>query len=360
MAASLQSFTSSPSKRTLPIAGLVVNIYGLDEIPSKVKTVACLWLLHPRLSKQIAMEPFAAATIRAWNETLRSDHTAAKGLIVVTFDQRNHGTRLVDKASNDAWAQGNPRHAQDMFSTYQGTLPYISPRNRCSNFEGTAADTSQLITYLPAYAFPDATRTVSFNMVMGVSLGGHAAWHCVMQDPRITTAVIVIGCADYRRLMAGRAATSKLETWTASVPHGSTFFGSKDFPPSLVDAVNMHDPTALLTRDLRNSDQSLRQPTQYESKTILPRMQSLLRGKRILNLAGADDNLVPYSCSEPFLTWLKLASAHNQWAQALHLEIQDEVFPGVGHAMDAKMAEKAIEFLCASLNDGRLERTSNI
>jgi hypothetical protein len=62
------------------------------------------------------MAPAAAQAINHWNARRGS---SGKGLIAVSFDQRNHGTRNVDKMSNEAWRQGNPRHAQDMFSVYR-------------------------------------------------------------------------------------------------------------------------------------------------------------------------------------------------------------------------------------------------
>jgi len=61
------------------------------------------------------MTPVAASMIRAWNEQSKGK---GKGLIAVAFDQRNHGGRQVDKLANEAWRQGNERHAQDMFSIY--------------------------------------------------------------------------------------------------------------------------------------------------------------------------------------------------------------------------------------------------
>jgi dienelactone hydrolase len=32
---------------------------------------------------------------------------------------------------------------------------------------------------------------------MGVSLGGHAAWQVLFNDPRVTAGVVIIGCPDY-------------------------------------------------------------------------------------------------------------------------------------------------------------------
>jgi hypothetical protein len=35
--------------------------------------------------------------------------------------------------------------------------------------------------------------------VLGVSLGGHAAWQVFFNEPRVTAAVVIIGCPDYIR-----------------------------------------------------------------------------------------------------------------------------------------------------------------
>jgi hypothetical protein len=66
------------------------------------------------------MAPIAAQAIDHWNERLgeRGSVGKRKGLIAVSFDQRNHGTRLVDQRANEDWRRKNDRHAMDMFSIY--------------------------------------------------------------------------------------------------------------------------------------------------------------------------------------------------------------------------------------------------
>lgn len=110
----------SVSKRTYPIAGILTTVFGLDELPSQASDVACLWLLHPRLATQERMTRIAVEAITDWNNRIRDGRTqSVKGLIAVSFDQRNHGTRMVDPLANEAWKQGNARHAQDMFSIFR-------------------------------------------------------------------------------------------------------------------------------------------------------------------------------------------------------------------------------------------------
>ncbi|KAF4535485.1 hypothetical protein BFW01_g9660 [Lasiodiplodia theobromae] len=314
------------SQKTFHIAGILTTVHGLDELSSPSQPVACLWLLNPRLQTQECMAPIAAQAITAWNKRLQSGGGGAgqaKGLIAVSFDQRNHGTRKVDALSNEAWRSGNPRHAQDMFSIYHGT----------------ANDTSLLLTYLAAYIEPEITQ----NLVLGISLGGHATWLVALHDPRITTAVSIIGCPDYTSLMVQRAEKSKLQTWTSSEPPGSRFIGSADFPRALVEAVALYDPAGLLMGGIANPDAL----TAAEKQELGSKLNSRLRGKRILNLSGGADKLVPYACGEKFLKFLK--KFVKEEAPALGLELEDLIFNGVGHETTPAMAERAVNFICDSI-----------
>lgn len=111
------------SKRFL-ITGILVTVYGLEELESSHnKHVACLWLLHARGGSQEKMMPVAGSAIMSWNSRLKQkqprDRLLAPGLIAVSLDQRNHGSRLVESMANEAWRGGNELHAQDMFSVYR-------------------------------------------------------------------------------------------------------------------------------------------------------------------------------------------------------------------------------------------------
>lgn len=109
------------SEHTYCIAGLLTTVYGLDELSSSNDQVACLWLLHPRLQSQSSMLPIARSTIDAWNEHTKATTNVAHppGLVAVTFDQRNHGSRELDPRANQDWKSGNEHHAQDMFANYR-------------------------------------------------------------------------------------------------------------------------------------------------------------------------------------------------------------------------------------------------
>ena len=188
-------------------------------------------------------------------------------------------------------------------------------------------------------------------MVCGISLGGHAAWQCLIHDPRVTSAIVIIGCPDYVTLMSDRARLSKLSTWTNGSPPGSDFLGSVDFPTGLLEAVEKYDPAALFLCESssRNGGIYNREPSEEEKRRLLPLMKSSLQGKRILNLAGGVDKLVPYKCGEPFLRWLKKSTATEGWFGNGNFAIEDIVFEGVGHELSFGMAKELNRFVAETL-----------
>ncbi|KAL1305566.1 hypothetical protein AAFC00_007172 [Neodothiora populina] len=315
------------------IAGILATVYGLDELSASATDVACLWLLHPRLQKHTIMAPVAANVILEWNKKRDEEEAGGKkqrkGLIAVSFDQRNHGTREVNERANQSWKGGNPAHAPDMFSI----------------FHGTARDTSILIDYLSSYIFPTGERTLTQHLALGVSLGGHSVWHCLLQDPRITTGVVVIGCPDFTRLMSQRARKTKLDSWT-SAKGGKNFLGSKDFPKGLIEAVGKYDPAGLLLGEL---DAAKIDYTQELSDKDKERVGAILKktlgGKKIMCLSGGADKLVPYSQSEPFLTFLKNAIKEGGWAKNCDITLEDIVDEQAGHEFSPKMQTEAVRFI---------------
>ncbi|KAJ9638079.1 uncharacterized protein PV06_04938 [Exophiala oligosperma] len=332
------------SSTTHHIAGILTTVYGLAELDPSVTDVAVLWLLHPRLQTHECMAPFAAHIISDYSSRAGSGRRNDKkklGLIAVAFDQRNHGSRLVMPIANEAWRGGNETHAQDMFSC----------------FAGTAVDTSMLLDYLPAYIFPDGKKNIVQNMVLGISLGGHAAWHVVMQDPRFSAAVVTIGCPDYVRVMSDRARLSKRRTWLES--QGRTFLGSPDFPNALVDKVRKVDPTGLLWHGSGLGRRSGQEPfydggemTDRERETLMPVMARCFGNKRILNLSGGSDKLVGYQHSKPFLDWLKKSVERGGWFEGSGLYLEDIVYPGVGHEVPPDMVTDMVRFINETLEEG--------
>lgn len=109
------------SHQTLPIAGHLLDIHGLSDLPPSATHITCLWLYHGRLRRKEDMADVASRAVRAWLDH-QSAHPSSsnRGLIALAFDQRNHGTRLVHAVANESWRAGNETHAQDMFAGVVG------------------------------------------------------------------------------------------------------------------------------------------------------------------------------------------------------------------------------------------------
>ncbi|KAF7289889.1 hypothetical protein MIND_01363600 [Mycena indigotica] len=237
---------------TIVVAGLHIQTYTTDDFGSSAKPVVALFLLHGRMgsSQDGHIQALASGLLAA----SRSTHN--KDILVITFDQRNHGTRLVDKVYNLDF-ETNPNHAIDMFAIQQ--------------IVGTAKDVSFLIDFLPAYIFPHGERTVDKWGVAGISLGGHSAWLSGAFDPRIQIVIPMIGCPDYFALIHPRAASKGI---AAAPPH---------FPATFVKVVRDNSPKV----------------AQFE-------------GKRVLVLSGEIDRLVPWGASESFVGQLKSVPGQKQ------------------------------------------------
>ena len=293
------------------------------------------------------MARVAAAFLEAWSSR-RGKRRGARNLICISFDQRNHGSRMIDNTSNVSWTQGNATHGPDMFNTYSGT----------------ASDLSHLMTHIQSYL----PHKIIENIACGLSLGGHATWQLLLGEPRIKAAIVVIGCPDYVRLMTDRAIRSKppLATTQDSDPPGRNFLGSKDFPKTLIEAVEAYDPAGILLGELDTftGDDHLHAPSQSEIKRLRPIMQQRLAGKKILCLSGGKDKLVPYAQGEPFLSWLKKAVDKNGWCGDMGIEVEDVLDADARHEFSQKMRVEAERWLCDLLgneeNDIRPARESKL
>lgn len=115
----------------------------------------------------------------------------------------------------------------------------------------------------------------------------------------------------------------------------------------------MYDPAGLCLGTESYAEASFNQdPSPDERERLVPLLRRLIRGKRILNLAGGVDKLVPYKHSEPFLKWLKRAIGPHGWFKDEGVVVEDIVFEGVGHEMSPGMLKEALRFLGESLESG--------
>ncbi|KAG5723862.1 hypothetical protein E4T56_gene9837 [Termitomyces sp. T112] len=279
----------SLTKQTLVIAGLEVNVYSASSTTiAERKEVVVLFLLHGRYGRAEEVDPIARSLIEQTQTSTR-----ARSLLIITFDQRNHGKRLVERKGNEAWSKDktsskhNERHAIDMYAIQTGT----------------ARDVSLLIDFLPSFLYPDnEAHPIAEWAVAGISLGGHATWITLATDDRVTTGVPIIGCPDFSKLIAYRAKQNDVE------------LTGRYYPKSFKDLVAKMDPASL---------------TQGPLNPFL--------GKKVLVLSGANDTLVPWEASEEFVTQ-KL----NVGTTGLKKVIVSE---GVGHECTERMVQEMATFV---------------
>ncbi|KAL2129605.1 hypothetical protein VTI74DRAFT_7539 [Chaetomium olivicolor] len=313
---------------TRQMAGLFVDVYGLDELSPAVTNVSCLWLHHPRLRDRGHMAGIAARCVDAWKaqegrQGSGEEGKGKRGLIALAYDQRNHGSRLVDEKANGAWREGNALHAVDMFGV----------------IEGMVGDQKVLLDLVEGYLFPEGTRKIDQHLALGISLGGHSVWQLMFAEPRVTAGVVVIGCPDYMYLLSDRARLSKLSTYSKD-DGGISFLGSRDFPPSLIEACKKFDPKAIFFGTSAVPDVKEGGLLDDTWRQII---RDRVRNKKFLLCSGGDDKLVPYKCSEPFLQWFKPAT--RSWFREEGVSVDDRVYPGVGHSFSVDMIADSVQFV---------------
>jgi len=107
----------------------------------------------------------------------------------------------------------------------------------------------------------------------------------------------------------------------------------------------LNDPRALFFghADVSTADDAEQQ--QLEWKAMLD--ERGMKGKRILVCSGADDRVVPFAHSRPFVDWLGHAS--RTWYGEGSMYVESKVYSGVGHALGLEMVQDALRFVVDSL-----------
>ncbi|KAH7160468.1 Alpha/Beta hydrolase protein [Dactylonectria estremocensis] len=243
--------TPRSSLTVFNIAGFHVYLYGVDELSAEqAKDTTVLFHIHGRTRTYKDAEEVAHHLI----SECRARGPTKKGLVVATLDNRNHGSRAIDKIAIQDWEGGNPRHAQDMLSM----------------MDGIVADVQTIITFLESYV--EGLFTPTKFIVTGTSLGGHVAWDILARDDRVNNGIIIVGSPNLTDMLVER-----LDRYT-STTDGVT--GSKEWPKSI--------EKLYLARDKRLEE---------------------ISGKEFLILNGAIDPLVPAKFTLP---WVQKFGANNK------------------------------------------------
>lgn len=92
------------SVTVLNIAGVHVYLFGVEELtPAQAKDTTVLFHVHGRTRTYRDAEEIAHQLVHEW----RQRGSAEKGLVVATFDNRNHGTRAVCASSGSLLGLAN-------------------------------------------------------------------------------------------------------------------------------------------------------------------------------------------------------------------------------------------------------------
>ncbi|SCZ99637.1 BZ3500_MvSof-1268-A1-R1_Chr3-1g06176 [Microbotryum saponariae] len=288
-----------PTPKTFHIGGIAAHVYGLSSpllrntssgVPDTAEGVTVLFFLHGRFGH--SLEPRYVKPIQSF---LEAAERAGKKLVVIAFDQRNHGQRTVDKDRNKGWKDDGTKVGESNNESHAGDMIAIQL--------GTARDVSFLIDFAEISVWPRGEQRVAQWWCAGVSLGGHSTWLALAHEPRITLGIPIVGSPDMLTLLTARARSLDL---AIEAPH---------FPSRLLELWQRLDPIHA-------------PPKAYE-------------GKRILILSGAEDELVNFvkGGTDDFVSSkLNKAVGKNGCVQVW---VQEKT----GHTYSQEMIERTCRFL---------------
>ncbi|KAK9370608.1 Alpha/Beta hydrolase protein [Lipomyces kononenkoae] len=241
--------TPRSSETNVNIAGILVHLYGVKELTlAQAQDTTVLFTVHGRTRSYKDSEQIAHQLLHSLGKKGHS-----RGLVIATFDNRNHGIRKIDDLSIHAWDKGNAKHAQDMLSM----------------IDGISTDIQTIMTYLESYVCDLFTPTQ--YIASGVSLGGHVVWNLLAEDARIQVGIPIVGCPDLTSLLINRLGNY---TSVNQIPDGT-----KEWPKSIEKLYALRDARV-----------------------------AAISSKKVLVLNGAVDRLVPDKFTKP---WTEKYAANN-------------------------------------------------
>lgn len=262
-------------KKKLVIAGIEVYAYyfkdhstPFDFNPPKGngETLKLLYLMHGRERSAETSEELAKALLKKYY----SISPEATALVVLTYDHRNHGRRVVNSERNWSWG-GNRTHAPDMLSM----------------IEGAVVDLTTIHDYFPSYAPFYKNFKKVIHLVSGVSMGGHAAIKVTVKYPGLFDgAAPIVGCFDLTSLLLNR-----LKNFEKTTLYKEPYSALK-----LEYEEAFRYPEALFKLSSKEDSQT---EHFYDTEKL-----------KTFALFGKDDPLVPLNYSQPFL------KRHNQIAKS--------------------------------------------
>ncbi|KAG0700574.1 hypothetical protein DFH29DRAFT_1054643 [Suillus ampliporus] len=287
------------SKKTLVVGGLVVDVYSHPSVTDPNIPIHALFFLHGRYGSTQHRD--VVTTVKAiFDVNYKSADGASprtKDLIIIAFDHRNHGTRLVNQHHNSRWRENpvknNDQHAADMYA----------------NQTGSAQDVSFLIDHLPSFLYPSGERTIVEWGMGGVSLGGHSTWIALSRGTHSSS----IGILIYKSPISCQSLVLNVV---------------RKYPSSLRTTQTRSEPTWMRMIPLRFP---------YRAKD----QSNPFLGRKILVLSGAKDTTVPWVASAEFVENLEVGEG------GIKRVVLEE---GAGHECTPHMQREAGAFVKEWLN----------
>jgi pimeloyl-ACP methyl ester carboxylesterase len=212
------------SKQEFVIGGITVYVYNADKLEAYIDLINSIYHTASHLHKQLTDVPINTVYLihgrgqdYTYTEQLAynilSQYYEKKDspqvpMICITFDNRNHGQRLVGQLQNSSWNSGNETHALDMVSAIDGVID----------------DIKLIMQYLPSYLnleyFLDpklvqelGTEIKYVNILSGVSFGGHTVIRFASKYPQLVDAINpIVGCSDLTSLLVNRLVKTPIDS----------------------------------------------------------------------------------------------------------------------------------------------------
>lgn len=272
----------------------------LEQVPVKF-----LYLIHQRGGDYTFTESAAYTILKQYYQKASDKEVP---LVCVTFDNRNHGARLVDDVRNRGW-KVNDTHGVDMMSIVDGNV----------------ADLKLVMDHLPGYLNLEARLSPQLkqahntvikyrNGIGGYSLGGHTVIRFANKYPQSVEFLNPnIGCADL---------TSLLVTRLLRAPLDSPAFDKKWFYSSYAELkLNEHQASV--------------QYPEYLHRLIAAEDTAIFEDYpfalvKMFAAFGADDALVPTKVSK---LWTDVYQSSNSSTEVF-------VQPGIGHDVTPEMIDR--------------------
>ncbi|KAI5284163.1 hypothetical protein KEM54_001557 [Ascosphaera aggregata] len=276
--------TVQPIKTNLALGGIVLHIYSNGSLQSTTPIFDLVFAMHGRQNTYQSVEGYAH---RILEENATSSKPTKRSVLVVCFDQRNHGHRTVDSVRN------------------QGSIIY-----------GTTQDITLVIRLLPSYIFRNGESKLGNVVVTGFSLGGHVTYMALSKGSSSSLILYVIA----------PSAENVNPYADPLIKAGVVICGRPDYP-SL-----MSRRLISLSLNPAQREKVLLSPVFVETvKSVGPTVETL-QDKDILILKGDNDNLVPFEGGREFI-------------ETLGNRVKVIGFPGVGHEFTDGMVDKGASWI---------------